>query len=321
MGRVVRERRTISLKNPVQKVSVVSSDRATVEGLEQVKTYIHEELNMRDLEFTTNDKEWCVLKAEANSKNLGKRLGKALSGVRKQVEQMTHDDVSAFLATKSVTFGEYVLSGDDVLVKREFKGDKTIYEADVSPSGNLTVIIDTREDEQLKLQGCAREFITRVQKLRKKAGLVLQDKIQVYFAEKNGASTITSAVQAFVGMITTSLGTTPAPLALLPAHSVTIITEDADFADSSISIVVTRPAVFFATDVANGSVAAAEDIKAYVASMEYADVKTALSASSSLEIQIQEHKVTLQHKKQLFLDAKEFAAASGNAEWQWLNQA
>jgi isoleucyl-tRNA synthetase len=236
------------------------------------------------------------------------------------VEQLSHDDVSAFLATKSVTLGEHVLSGDDVLVKREFKGDTKIYEADVSVSGNLTVIIDTREDEQLKMQGCAREFVTRVQKLRKKAGLVLQDKIQVYFAEQEGSSAITTALKAFLSTVVTPLGTTPAPLSLLPSHAVTIITEEAQFADSSISIVVTRPAVFFAADAAlvNGSAVAAEDIKAYVASMEYTDVKAALTTDGAVAIQVQENKVTLRHKQELFLDAKEFAAASGNADLQWL---
>lgn len=323
MGRVVRERRTISLKNPVTKVIVVSTDKTALDGLELLKTYIHDELNMRDLEFTTSEKEWCVLKAEANSKALGKRLGKALAGVRKQVEALSHDDVSAFLATKSATFGEHVLSGDDVLVKREFKGDTAIYEADVSASGNLTVVIDTREDEQLKLQGAAREFVTRVQKLRKKAGLVLQDKIQVYFSEHAGSHAITTALQAFLTTVAAPLGTTPAPLALLPSHAVTIIAEDAQFFDSSISIVVTRPAVFFAADDAklvNGSAVAAEDIKAYVASMEYSDVKTALAANGgALTIQVQTNKATLRHQQELFLDAKEFAAASGNADLKWLS--
>lgn len=319
MGRVVRERRAISLKNPVKKVIVVSADPAALAGLELLKTYIHDELNMRELEFTANDKEWCVLKAEVNNKALGKRLGKALGSVRQQVAALSHDAVSAFLANKSLTVDGHVLAGDDVVVKREFKGDKTVYEADVSASGNLTVVIDTREDEQLKLQGCAREFVTRVQKLRKKAGLEPHDKIHVYFAEQAGGA-ISAAVQAFTGTIAAALGSTPAPLALLPPHSVPIVSEDAQFADSSVTLVMTRPAVFFAADDAvltNGSRVAADDIRAYVASMEYADVKAALAAGP-LELQVLEHKVALAHKTQLFLDAKEFAAAGASAELQWL---
>lgn len=320
MGRVVRERRTISLKNPVKKVIVVSSDAATLAGLKALTTYIHDELNMRDLEFSSDEKAWCVLKAEANSKALGRRLGKALSGVKKQIEQMSHDDVNAFLTNKSVTFGEHELTGDDLFVKREFKGDKKIYEADVSPEGNLTVVIDTREDDQLKLQGCAREVITRVQKLRKKAGLVVQDKIQVFFEEKDGSSAITSAIKGFLPMITSALGSTPSPVALQPSHSVTIISEDAQFFDSSITLVVARPSVFFAADavLAKDTKVAAEDIKSYVASMEYADVKESLASSGSLSLQVLENQVTLAHGVQLFLDAKEFAAASKDEALSWL---
>lgn len=321
MGRVVRERRAISLKNPVAKVLVVSADRAALDGLALLKTYLHDELNMRDLEFSTDEKEWCVLKAEVNNKALGKRLGKALSSVRKQVAALSHDDVAAYLTTQRLTVDGHVLEGDDVVVKREFKGDRTVYEADVSASGSLMVVLDTREDEQLKLQGCAREFVTRVQKLRKKAGLEPHDKIHVYFAEKAGTSgAITTAVHALVASIAASLGTAPAPLALLPLHSVPIVEEEAQFADSSVTIVVTRPAVFFASDDAvltNGSHVTAEDIRTYVASMEYADVKAAL-ATGSLTLQVLEHKVALAHKTQLFLDAKEFAAAGANAELQWL---
>lgn len=321
MGRVARERRTISLKNPVKKVVVVSSDAATIAGLESLKTYIYEELNMRDLEFTTDEKQWCVLKAEANSKNLGRRLGKALGGVRKQVEQLSHDDVHAFLATKSLTVGEHVLEGDDVLVKREFKGDKKIYEADVSPEGNLMVVIDTREDEQLKLQGCAREFITRVQKMRKKAYLEPQDKIHVYFSESTKDGNITTALRAFLPMVAGALGTTPAPLDLQPAHAVTILKEEAQFADSDVTLVVTRPAVFFADDAVLAKVSAVSptDVKAFVASMEYADVKKVLSEDGAVTVKMLDGaSATLRQGEYVFLDAKALVAATKAPELAWL---
>ncbi|DBA03205.1 TPA: hypothetical protein N0F65_003925 [Lagenidium giganteum] len=325
MGRVVRERRTISLKNPVKKVLVVSNNKETLDGLEGLKSYLHDELNMRDLEFSTNEKEWCVLRAEANNKILGKRLGKESGTVRKQVDALTHDEVSSFLTQKSIKIGAHELSGEDLIVKRQFKGDAKIYEADVSAERNVMVIIDVREDDELKMQGCAREFITRVQKMRKKAGLVVQDKIQVYFSESNEAKPITAAVQKFMGMVSSSLGTVPAPASLLPAHSVTIVTEDAEFADSAIKLIVTRPAVFFAEDaaLAKASAIAAEDVKAYVASMEYADVKAALTSSGSLTIQVQSTKVTLAHGTHLFLDAKDKAAVAKDtcADFKWLADA
>ncbi|CAH0517604.1 unnamed protein product [Peronospora belbahrii] len=323
MGRVVRERRAISLKNPVKKVIVVSSDEKVLDGLRRLETYLHDELNMRDLEFSTDEKEWCVLKAEANSRALGRRLGKALSSVKKQIAQMTHDDVAAYVSNESVTMDGHDLTGDDLLVKREFKGDTTIFEADVSPEGNLMVIIDTREDEQLKMQGCAREVITRVQKLRKKAGLVVQDKIHVYFEEKGGEDgPISTAIRSFLPMIISALGTAPAPLSLQPAHSVPIVSEEAQFADSSIKVVIARPAVLFAPAevlAKHETTMPVEHFAAYVASMKYEDVKAALeSVNASVAVRTATAKVTLKANVDVFLDAKELAKTLDKPQLSWL---
>ncbi|UIZ24324.1 hypothetical protein KXD40_008443 [Peronospora effusa] len=323
MGRVVRERRAISLKNPVKKVIVVSSNQKVLDGLRRLETYLHDELNMRDLEFSTDEKEWCVLKAEANSRALGRRLGKALSSVKKQIAQMTHDDVAAYVLNESVTIDGHDLTGDDLLVKREFKGDTNIFEADVSPEGNLMVIIDTREDEQLKMQGCAREVITRVQKLRKKAGLVVQDKIHVYFEEKGGENgPISTAIRSFLPMIASTLGTAPAPLSLQPAHSVPIVSEEAQFADSSIKVVVARPAVLFApTEVLakHEATVPVEQLTAYVASMKYEDVKAALeSADASVTVRNATAQVALRANIEVFLDAKALAKTLDKQELSWL---
>jgi isoleucyl-tRNA synthetase len=321
MGRVVRERRNISLKNPVMKVIVVSSDADVLDGLKNLKSYIHDELNMCHLEFTTDERQWCTLKAEANNKILGKRLGKAFSSVKTAVETMSHDQVNQFLSNKVITLGEYTLTDDDIFVKREFKGDKIIYEADVSAEGNLMTIIDTREDESLKMQGCAREFITRVQKMRKKAGLVVQDKIQVYFSEAKDSTTISSAIKKYFTMIAGALGTTPAPLSLLPPYAVKIVAEEAQFHESQVLIVVTRPAVFFGKDDdLKKTGLTAEDIKAYISSMEYSEVKDLISATGSLTITVQNEKATLKHKSHVFLDAKELAISCNNPEYSWLLQ-
>ncbi|CAI5744746.1 unnamed protein product [Peronospora destructor] len=323
MGRVVRERRAISLKNPVKKVIVVSSNQKVLDGLRRLETYLHDELNMRDLEFSTDEKEWCVLKAEANSRALGRRLGKALSSVKKQIARMTHDDVAAYVVNESVTIDGHDLTGDDLLIKREFKGDTKIFEADVSPEGNLMVIIDTREDEQLKMQGCAREVITRVQKLRKKAGLVVQDKIHVYFEEKGGENgPISTAIRSFLPMIASTLGTTPAPLSLQPPHSVPIVSEEARFADSSIKVVVARPAVLFApTEVLakHEAIVPVEQLTAYVASMKYEDVKAALeSADASVTVRNATAQVILKANIEVFLDAKALAKTLDKQELLWL---
>ncbi|KAF0683465.1 Aste57867_24499 [Aphanomyces stellatus] len=309
MGRVVRERRNISLKNPVKRVVVVCSDVRVLDDLKHVSSYIHDELNMRDLEFAADEKEWCTLKVEVNSKVLGKRLGKALSSVKKQVEALTHEQALSFQVNQTMTLQDnVVLSGDDLFVKREFKGDKTIYEADVSANGRLMVVIDVREDNDLRSQGYAREFVNRVQKMRKKAGLVVGDKIHVYFKEVDGKDLpITEAVKQFVGTVAGTLGTTPAPLALQPKDSVTIISEECQFAGSTVDIVVARPAVLFA-DADGDADAALKNAQVFVSTMEFAKVRDTLVSAGAITVAIQNEVVQLANNKDVFVDPKDKVA-------------
>ncbi|RHY02101.1 hypothetical protein DYB36_005671 [Aphanomyces astaci] len=302
MGRVVRERRNISLKNPVKRVVVVCSDAAVLADLKDVSVYIHDELNMRDLEFAADEKAWCTLKVEVNNKVLGKKLGKGLAAVKKQVEALTHEQALQYQTTQTITLNDnVVLSGDDLLVKRDFKGDKSIYEADVSPDGRLMVVIDVREDDALRSQGFAREFVNRVQKLRKKAGLV--------------------AVEQFVATVAGTLGTVPAPLSLKPHNSVTIVSEVSEFAGSSVEIFVARPAILFA-DITENNDVALQHAHAYVATMEYAKVRdmVAADAEGAITVTIQDEVVQLVKNKDLFFEPKDKVAHTPtlSATFKWM---
>lgn len=322
MGRVVRERRSISLKNPVKEVTVVCPDKSVLEDLEQLKSYIHDELNMRDLVFTSEEREWCTLKAEPNSRNLGRRLGKSFGAVRKKIAQMSHDDVSSFITNNSFTIDGHELKDDDLLIKREFKGDKKIYEADVSSDGNVMVILDCREDEGLKMQGCAREFINRVQKMRKKAGLVVQDKIQVYFSEADGAQPITTAVKNFLSMISTTLGTVPAPVSEKPAYGVDIISEVCSFSGSSVEIFVVRPALVLADDATLKEITGAEelaDFKSFLVTMDYTALSSILTSEGAITLKISSKAVTFQKDVHVFLNVQAKAAALKLADLEWMN--
>ncbi|RHY04221.1 hypothetical protein DYB25_010792, partial [Aphanomyces astaci] len=255
-----------------------------------------------DLEFAADEKAWCTLKVEVNNKVLGKKLGKGLAAVKKQVEALTHEQALQYQTTQTITLNDnVVLSGDDLLVKRDFKGDKSIYEADVSPDGRLMVVIDVREDDALRSQGFAREFVNRVQKLRKKAGLV--------------------AVEQFAATVAGTLGTVPAPLSLKPHNSVTIVSEMSEFAGSSVEIFVARPAILFA-DITENNDVALQHAHAYVATMEYAKVRdmVAADAEGAITVTIQDEVVQLVNNKDLFFEPKDKVAHTPtlSATFKWM---
>lgn len=124
-----------------------------------------------------------MTQVELNNR-IGKRIGKDMGKVRKAVTNMSPEKVNEFLLSGSVSVEGHTLSGDDLRVKSEFKGDTKIYEAVVSTDGSVMVAIDVRRDAKVVQEKIAREFMNRVQKLRKKANLNMMDKIQIYFNDK-----------------------------------------------------------------------------------------------------------------------------------------
>jgi isoleucyl-tRNA synthetase len=130
MGRIARERRTLSLKTPVRDVVVVCADAAVLADIEQLKNYVTEELNCMTLIMSTSDDEWATLRAEPDNNLLGKRLGKDLKAVSIAVRALTHSQVREFQSSGTVAIPmaggapDIILGMNEVKVMREVKADK-----------------------------------------------------------------------------------------------------------------------------------------------------------------------------------------------------
>jgi len=244
IGRVTRERRNISLKTPVKDVLVVCADQARLDGLGRLKGYIESELNAWTLTFTTEEDQWCSFKAETNDKHLGPLLGKNLRAVKDAVAQLTKEQIKEFQKTGTVEVAGSTLDTEGLVVKRDFTGDKTIYEADASSDGSVVVILDVRQDAALLAQGTAREVVNRVQKLRKASGLQMEDEVEIYFQETGGEA-VTAAVASNSALLKTSLGFVPLPLSEMPRFAVEIARDESEVAGSKLTVVVARPGMVF----------------------------------------------------------------------------
>lgn len=100
LGRVIRERKSVSLKTPVREVIVLSSDQQSLDDAQGLKGYILEELNARQLTCTMDRAAYGVqFKADPNFKVLGKRLGADLQSVS-----------NAIRGTLSWTWSSYILT-------------------------------------------------------------------------------------------------------------------------------------------------------------------------------------------------------------------
>lgn len=93
-----------------------------------------------------------------------------MAKVSQAIKAMTRDQIVRFMSEKSVELEGYTLNEEEVIIKGSYAPMSEAY-LTLEGEDDFCVILDSRQDEGLKLKGMAREVINRVQKLRKKEGL------------------------------------------------------------------------------------------------------------------------------------------------------
>ncbi|KAL3138515.1 hypothetical protein ABBQ32_006299 [Trebouxia sp. C0010 RCD-2024] len=183
LSRTIREKKNRPLKNPLKELVVVHTDKdflADIEG--ELKEYVVEEVNVRSLQTCSDPLQYCTLRAEPDYPSLGKRLGKAMAKIGKAVKGMTTQQILDFEAQGRITLEGESLGSGEIRVLRDFRLPEGASEDDVDANGDgeVLAVLDLGTDDSLVEAGLAREVVNRVQKLRKKAGLVASDVVDVY---------------------------------------------------------------------------------------------------------------------------------------------
>ena len=136
-----------------------------------------EEVNVKELEFV-DGQGILVKKVKCNFRTMGKKFGKLMKSVSAAVEALSQEEI-AQLEQGSVTVS--LAEGQEVCIERE---DVEIFSEDipgwtVANEGSLTVALDIQITQELKQEGIAREFVKRIQNLRKESGFEITDRICV----------------------------------------------------------------------------------------------------------------------------------------------
>lgn len=185
--RICRERRHIRNNLPIKNVIMVVATEADVAALEFLREYFVSEVNTWNMVCTTDWEKNCTLKVLPNWKDLGKRLGKQMKQVAQGVNDLTFTQIVDFMHSGSMDICGFTLTSDDIVVKREFKGDTKVFEAAVSDDGSLMVAVDTTVDEEMQVELRARAVVSAIQKLRKSSGLQVADVVEVFYEVEAGS--------------------------------------------------------------------------------------------------------------------------------------
>ena len=174
----LRKKTNIKVRQPLQKILVPVTDNTFAENLQHIKNLILTEVNVKELEYLTEDKLKLVKRLKPNFKTLGAKLGQNMKVLAGKVATFTQDDIRQ-LETEGgidIQLGEEsfrLLLADAEIISEDVPGWQ------VAVDGKLTVALDINISDELLKEGIAREFINRMQNLRKDMGFEVTDKIIV----------------------------------------------------------------------------------------------------------------------------------------------
>ncbi|KMZ60609.1 Isoleucine--tRNA ligase [Zostera marina] len=289
LARNIRERHNKPLKTPLKKMIVVHPDTDFLEDITgKLKDYVTEELNIRSVFPCSDLKEYAFLRAEPNFSELGKRLGKSMGAVAKAVKTMSMADIEKFERSGEVIFSGHCLKKTDIKILRDFKRPANVKEneMDAGGDGDVLVILDLQTDESLVEAGVAREVVSRIQKLRKKAGLEPTDIVELYFEplgnNKDHFENIVSSQEQY---IKEALGSPLLHFSM--ASPATVIIYEETFhgiSEYSFSIRLARPTLKFNVDAVmdlyEGNQKFAEYLQTYLLSRDHFSLKLEFQAGN-----------------------------------------
>ena len=182
LGRISRERRAIGLKTPLKTLVVINKDPEYLDDVKSLERYILEELNVLELVLSSDEAKYNVeYSVNADWPTLGKKLKKDVQKVKKALPSLSSDDVKGYLANKKILVDGIELVEGDLVVKRGIKEDDGSKGMETNTDADVLTILDINLYPELAHQGLGREIINRVQRLRKKAGLLPTDDVKMEY--------------------------------------------------------------------------------------------------------------------------------------------
>ncbi|XP_058214012.1 isoleucine--tRNA ligase, cytoplasmic isoform X3 [Rhododendron vialii] len=250
LARNIRERHNKPLKTPLKEMVVVHPDAEFLDDIAgKLKEFVLEELNVKSVVPCNDLLKYASLRAEPDFSVLGKRLGKSMGIVAKEVKAMSQKDILDFEKHGEVTIATHCLKLSDIKINRGFRrpDNMTEEEIDAAGDGDVLVILDLRPDESLFEAGVAREVVNRIQKLRKKAALEPTDMVEVYFKSLDeDESTSQQILNSQEQYIRDVLGSYLLPSTMMPPHAVILAQESFHgISNLAFSITLARPALLF----------------------------------------------------------------------------
>ena len=180
----IRKKVNIKVRQPLQKALIPVLDSPIKTQLKKVEDLIKAEVNVKEIEYISDTSDFIKKKIRPNFKALGARLGAKMKSVSAIIVNFTQQDITLFERE-----GQFVIKIDGENLPLSINEVEITAEDipgwSVASKGSFTVALDITFNDALKKEGEAREFVNRIQNIRKEKGFELTDRIFVKLLEND----------------------------------------------------------------------------------------------------------------------------------------
>lgn len=176
----IRKKENIKVRQPLQKVLIPVLNPAMKAQLERVEDLIKAEVNVKEIDYLTETEGFIRKKVKPNYARLGKKLGPLMKAVSAALATFTDRQIAALEGegTCTITVQDQTIA---LLLEEVEIVAEDVPGWSVASAGSVTVALDISLTEALRQEGNAREFVNRLQNIRKDSGLQVTDRIQVVY--------------------------------------------------------------------------------------------------------------------------------------------
>lgn len=186
-GRKVREEEKIKVRQPIQTAMIDISNESILSDLTDL---IKEELNVKSVVFVSDLSKYMNKEIKPNFKEVGKIFGKKVNDFKSFLENLSDDDIENVL---SLSFDGVKITESMIEMRVSEKEGLS-----VGTINNNFIILDLNLNEELILEGIAREFVSKVQNIRRELDLVVSDRIVITY---NSDEFVSKSIDKYIDYI------------------------------------------------------------------------------------------------------------------------
>ncbi len=180
LGRTLRAAHDLKVRQPLRKMQVACRNAELLQSVADLKDIILDELNVKDAEFLMQASGFATARAKANFARLGPKLGPVVKKAAGVIAALTSEQVEELAEGKTLVLeigGQKVeLEQEDVLIEH-IPHEGSV----VAAEGGIVVALDKALTPELVEEGLAREFVSKLQNMRKTADLEVTRRIRVRY--------------------------------------------------------------------------------------------------------------------------------------------